>query len=478
MAWPARLSPWVECAGARTEGRRCGSAGWRWIALATAASLAAWVGLASPAEAQQVTTDSAPTSQDIATMLQRQQQMIEEQAQKLEEQAKILAQQEKTLRQQQQQLQQLQRQATASYPILPASMAMPNLGNQGTPYYRIQDVIPVPPTEDQGQPQPAPSGTPPAAPAGGAEEERPQSEKPKEQLLLERGGVLLPAGVLQVEPSIEYDHFSNNQIAISGFSIFDAIIIGTLDVNDLKRDIVTARATGRYGLTDRIQLDTQVPFIYRKDAEIFGFGTANEQKVNSDNYGLGDLEAGVSYQPIIGDGGAIPDVILKAQGRFPTGESAFDIKTKSVGTGRSVLDEPPTGSGFYGVTGGVTLVWRVDPVVFFTGFNYTNNIPEDQGSAFGNIDPGDVYEYFGGINIALSELVSMNLSFDDQLTSATTQNGNKIDGSDINDGRLILGTSVGIGPKTSLTFNASAGLTQQSPDFAFTISLPMTFSIF
>ena len=72
----------------------------------------------------------------------------------------------------------------------------------------------------------------------------------------------------------------------------------------------------------------------------------------------------------------------------------------------------------------------------------------------------------------------MNLSFDDQLTSSTTQNGNKISNSDLNDARLILGTSVGVAPGTTLTFNASAGLTNQSPDFAFTISLPITFSVF
>lgn len=419
----------------------------------------------------------------MATILQRQQQMLDEQARKLEEQAKILAEQEKTLRQQQQQLQQLQRQANAAPTVLPASMGMPNLGNQGTPYYAIQDVIPVPPTEDQQQQQqqqtePAPSGGAAPAPAGSAEGDRPQSEKAPEQLLLERGGVLLPAGQLQIEPSIEYDYYSNNQIAISGFSIFDAIIIGTLDVNDIKRNIVTARATARYGLTDRIQLDTIVPGLYRQDSEIFGAGTANQQKVVTDNWGLGDIQSDISYQPIIGDGGSIPDVILKVGARFPTGESPFDINTKSIGTGRVVLDEPPTGSGFYGAIAGFTMVWRVDPVVFFGGFNFTYNIEQDQGSQFGNIDPGDVYEFFGGINIALSELVSMNLSFDDQIVSSTTQNGDKIDGSDFNDARLILGTSVGVGPRTSVTFNASAGLTNQSPDFAFTISLPMTFTLF
>ena len=47
-----------------------------------------------------------------------------------------------------------------------------------------------------------------------------------------------------------------------------------------------------------------------------------------------------------------------------------------------------------------------------------------------------------------------------------------------NDARVILGTSVGLGQRISLLVSAAVGLTDQSPDFQFTVSLPMTFDWF
>jgi hypothetical protein len=185
----------------------------------------------------------------------------------------------------------------------------------------------------------------------------------------------------------------------------------------------------------------------------------------------------LSVQPLIGDGAAIPDIILRGRGRFPTGEDPFDIATIDLGNGRSVLEEPPTGSGFYGVGGGGTFVWRVDPVVFFAGADVTFNLPRTF-TVFGEIDPGDTYQLFGGVNVQLSELVSLNLSFVDQYTTKTVQNDITIAGTEVNDARLVLGTSVGVGQNASLTFNAAAGLTDESPDFVFTVSLPVSFSLF
>jgi len=270
---------------------------------------------------------------------------------------------------------------------------------------------------------------------------------------------------------------SANQIAISGFTIFDAIVIGNIEVDDLTRDIATAAISTRFGIMDRLQVETRVPFLYRKDEEIFGFGTTNQTAFSSDNSGLGDVEASASYQLIIGDGAAIPDTIIRAHGRFPTGEDPFDIDTVDLGDNRHALEEPPTGSGFYGVGGGATVVWRVDPVVFFAGGDVTINLARSF-SDVGEIDPGDTYQGFGGVNVQLSELVSLNLSFVDQFTTESSQNGQDLDGSDLNDARLVLGTAVGVGQNASLTFNAAAGLTKESPDFVFTVSLPISFSLF
>ncbi|MFZ5790968.1 MAG: hypothetical protein ACOY3L_09740 [Pseudomonadota bacterium] len=427
-------------------------------------SLLACLALDGVAAAQQLAT--AASNEDIAATLRQQQKMIEEQARKLEEQARLLAQQQRQLQEQQKQLEELARQREIPA-ILPATMSMPELGDDGFLHNRVQEIVPVPPETGEGQP--AQPGQPSAQ-----EEERPASEKPTEQLLLERGGVLLPEGTLQLEPSLEYTHISSNQVSISGFTIFDAIVIGNISVDELNRDIVTAAATARYGLTDRIQVEARVPFVYRQDSTLFGKGTADQIEVTHDGYGIGDVEFSSSYQPIIGSGGALPDVILRSKVRLPTGKSAFDIDTESVGTNRTVLKEAPTGSGFYGVGVGATFVWRVDPVVFFSGGNITVNLPRSYN--VGDVDPGDVFEFFGGVNVSLSELVSINLSFDDQITSITTVDGDAVTGTSTNDARLILGTAVGVGGNTTLTFNASAGLTSESPDFAFTIALPITFS--
>jgi hypothetical protein len=311
-----------------------------------------------------------------------------------------------------------------------------------------------------------------------AEAERPRSRRPLEQLLLEAGAVLLPRGVLQIEPSLEYSHFSNSAVAISGFTIFDAIVIGTISVDRLDRDIFRNVVTARYGLFDRVQLETRVPLVFQRTDELLQVGTTDEEERTVDSHGLGDIEATISWQAMLGRR-AVPHLVLNLRARFPTGEDPFGIDTERVGTGAEVrLKEPPTGSGFYSIGPGFSTLWRNDPVVFFFGGNYNFNLERDQGSSFGDIDPGDQVEAFVGMNVALSERVALNFSFVDTQTFDTKQNGRTIEGSSFNDARLLIGASVGLSPHTSLLFTAAAGLTDQSPDFQFTVRVPITFQLF
>ncbi len=326
--------------------------------------------------------------------------------------------------------------------------------------------------------QPAPQPPTPLEP------ERPKPEKPLEQLLLERGAILLPHGVLQIEPSFEYAHFSTDRVAIAGFTVFEAIVIGTIRVDEIDRDILTGALTGRYGILDRLQFDLRIPYIYRRDEEVLGVGTVDQRERTIENNGIGDVEVSVSWQALIGKG-ALPDVIVRAQARFPTGEDPFEIGFEDVpgapGAERRIK-EPATGSGFYGVGPGVTLVWRSDPVVYFVGTSYTFNLERDvgveSGTDFGTIDPGDTLEWLAGLNIALSERVALSISFVDQIAGDTEQNGRELPGSSFNDGRLVLGTSVALSPDVTLLVSAGAGLTDESPDFTFTMSLPITFKLF
>ena len=174
--------------------------------------------------------------------------------------------------------------------------------------------------------------------------------------------------------------------------------------------------------------------------------------------------------------------MLNARVRFPTGESPFDIGTEAVNTGDSGaptyrLKRPPTGSGFFSIAPGFNALWRTDPVVFFAGGDYSFNLERDQGSQYGNVDPGDQIEGFLGMNISLSERVSLNFSFVDTYTWETSQRGHNVPGSSFNDGRMLIGTSIGVGPHATMILSAAMGLTEQSPDFQFLARVPFTFRV-
>lgn len=316
---------------------------------------------------------------------------------------------------------------------------------------------------------------PPPEPPTPLEPERPKPERPAEALLLEAGAILLPQGILQVEPSIEYSHWSSNDIAISGFTVFEAIVIGTIRVDELNRDIVTGALTLRYGILDRLQADVRVPALWRQDNEVLAVGTVDERERTTDNFNIGDLEASVSYQAL-NEQGWIPALIARVKARFPTGENPFEIPTETVNGGLR-LTEPPTGSGFYGVGPGVTLVWTSDPVVFYVGGTYLFNL-ERNFTGFGDINPGNSLEWLAGMNVALSERVALNVTFVDQINWSTDQNGVEVAGTSFNDGRLVLGASVGLSPSVTLLVGAGIGLTDDSPDFTFTVAVPITFKLF
>ncbi|MCI0429320.1 MAG: hypothetical protein L0210_02075 [Rhodospirillales bacterium] len=469
---------------ARTDlGRRRGAATFRKRTMLASAAIVCGLVLCPPGMAADSAPPANPDTAKILEILRAQQQKLEQQERKLAEQTKRIEAQQQVLLQQQQRIQTLEYQLQSPAPPLVLPTVFSESADQFdlSPYYaqaqEPQAPVPVPPDTGE-QPQPVP----PSETTG--EEERPESEKPKEVLLIEQGGVLLPAGTLQIEPGIEYAHASSDRVAISGFTIFDAIVIGVIRVDDLDRDIITGSLTARYGVTNRFQVETRIPGLYRQDSEILGLGTQDQTDRDIEGFGLGDVEAAVSWQPPLdwlpeSFNEWFPQTVLRLRGRFPTGKSAFDIDRESVPgqPGRVFLEEAPTGSGFFGVGPGVTFVWRADPAVFFAGTSYTINIGRNFDE-FGDVDPGDTFEWFTGVNFALSEQVGLSLSFVDQITGSTEQNGVTAEGTDVNDARLVVGTSVGLTDNASLLASAGVGITDESPDFSFTLSVPITFPLF
>jgi hypothetical protein len=314
------------------------------------------------------------------------------------------------------------------------------------------------------------------------EPERPKSQKPIDQLLLQRGAILLPRGWLQVEPSFDYTRFSADRLSISGVSLFEAIVIGSIRADKVTREIVTGAATFRYGLMNRLQLEARVPYVYRRDREVNANNTQNEVERSISNNDIGDVEGSLVWQAYLGSD-SLPAILFRVRGRSRTGRDPFTIPINQVpipgqqGGTRSELTDVPTGNGYYSVAPGVTLVWRMDPVVLFAGANYSFNLSRTIGGV-GRLNPGDNWEFFLGMNFAVSERLGINMTFFDSGFSALEVDGVRRPNTAFNSGVLSIGTSIVLGPSRTLLVSAGKGVTKESPDFQVTISLPMTANLF
>ncbi len=326
------------------------------------------------------------------------------------------------------------------------------------------------------------ASTPPAAPPAASQQqtasgdaERPKSEKVVDQLLLDQGGVLLPKGKFQIEPGIDYTSISSDNVNISGFSIFNAIVIGTIRVDDVSRDILTGALALRYGLHNRVQIDARIPYVYRNDSETTGIGTGDAMTRHTKGHGLGDISVTASYQPFSARGWR-PATIFRLQGEFATGRSAFEIPRVPAeeGSPEMILTDAPTGSGFYTLSPGVNFVWPTDPVVLFAGGNFNYSFKR-RFANFGLVEPGSGFEYYAGVNLSINELVSLNFSILNKHRFNTKFNGVVLPGSSSNDARLTFGSSIGLTDRISLVLSASNGLTDESPDFTFSARLPIAF---
>ena len=304
-------------------------------------------------------------------------------------------------------------------------------------------------------------------------------------------GVLTPSGSLVVEPSFQYGYSSSNRVALVGYTVIPALLIGLLDVREVKRNTTTANVALRFGLGSRLEADLKIPWVYRSDStvsrELFT-GTAAERAFDAGGKGIGDVEAGLRYQ--LNDGGADrPYYIAGLRFKSRTGRDPFDVvtdcQTRCVGanvTGTGLPLTLPTGSGFRSLQPSLTWLLPSDPAVLFGGFSYTRNAARRHvyrtvlaggREPLGDVKAGDVIGFNLGMGLALNDKASLSLGYDHASVGRARQNGQVIPGSvRIQLGTLLLGASYRLDPHRSVDVSVGAGLTRDTPDVTLTVRMP------
>jgi hypothetical protein len=352
---------------------------------------------------------------------------------------------------------------------------------------------------DAGSTPVAPDAQPPVeAPVAQAAVGRPPAASPRRPPavapLFEQPGILTPKGKFILEPSMQFGYSSSNRVALVGYTVIPALLIGLLDVREVKRNSLTAALSARAGLSNRFELEARVPWVYRSDStvsrEVFT-GTSEERVFDTSGKHLGDVELAARYQ--LNQGGADSSYFVGGL-RFKsrTGRDPFSVVTdctkRCVGenvTGTGLPLELPTGSGFYSLQPSLTWLFPTDPAVLFGSISYLHNFKRENVSRtvlggeqefIGTVKPGAILGFNFGIGLALNEKTSLSLGYDHSSIGRTRQGGVPVPGSVRTQlGTLLMGFSYRLSEKRTMNVSVGAGLTRDTPDVSLSIRVPTTF---
>jgi hypothetical protein len=294
-----------------------------------------------------------------------------------------------------------------------------------------------------------------------------------DQALVVRGGLLLPPGTLEIDNTTSYFSASSDHVTIDGFALLPILVVGDITSQRVREDILLPTFTTRLGLPKRFQMDFTVPYGYVLKRTVDALG----KETSASQFGLGDIQAGVSRQ-LTFEHGHIPDLLANVRFKSVTGDNSYSLASS----------QTSLGSGFYAFQGNLTAAKSSDPVVFFGNLSYTENLaarhtvpsndPNDPGGTMvGHFRPGSSYGFQLGSILALNTETSMTLGWDQRFTRATQLDGVTLPGSYLVEGTLRLGTSYLYAPGRTVDLSFGVGLTPDTPNLQFSVGLPLRLSL-
>ena len=299
-------------------------------------------------------------------------------------------------------------------------------------------------------------------------------------------GIVTRPGRFTIEPSFSHALSNSTQVAVEGYTVIPALLIGLINISEIQRDIFVGAVSLKYGFTSRFETAVRVPYLsIREDLrERQAFeGTPVDTLRESSGQGLGDVELSARYQ--LNDGlEGWPYVIGSFRVKAPTGDSPYDVDQQVIedSQGNPIgieLEERPTGSGFWSFEPGVSFIYPSDPAVLFGNLSYVYTLKDDKGFENGNtINPGDVVRFGFGMGFAFNERTSFSLGYDHSVIRKTTFEQDidlfAANFDRIQIGTLAFGLSQRLSSSTTLSLTVNVGVTQNAPSSEITLKLPIS----
>jgi uncharacterized coiled-coil protein SlyX len=305
--------------------------------------------------------------------------------------------------------------------------------------------------------------------------------RPEISVLPDAGGVLTPKGVLMYENSTDYTNTTTNIFTFDGVQVSQVVLIGNVNASSARRHVLSNSSRFRMGLTNRLEADVRVPYVYRNDATSttqVGGGTSKE---TIEGHGIGDIDMGLAYQINEGRKGW-PYFVGNLRYKTNTGEGPYDVPYDA----NNVATRLPTGTGFNSVEGSVTMIKVTDPAVLFGNVGYVYSMGKDFDKTFNTtnirkVDPGSVVNASGGLGFSVNQDMSFTLGYKHSFVLPTDQTAINTDtgetvktmGDTFSVGALIVGASYRLSPTVNLNFTTEVGATRDAPDVRLGLRIPV-----
>jgi hypothetical protein len=317
----------------------------------------------------------------------------------------------------------------------------------------------------------------PSRPVG----EAPQAEDPAPVAAIPAGmSVLTPRGRLVLDPSVEYVRTSNNRLVFRGVEIVPGIQLGVIEASDVARDTVVATAAARYGLTSRLEVEARIPYVYRHDRlSLLARTTPDFEGMEQEleESGIGDVEFAARYQLNRGRNGW-PVFLANMRVKPPTGISPYEVAFDEMGVAQGLA----TGSGFWSLESGLTMIYPTEPAILFGGVTYLHNFSRDIDKMIGQarvgrVDPGDSIGAQVGFGLSLNPRLSVSFGYSHNYIFRTESEvgGETQTSRPLQVGSLLMGWSFRFSERLTLNNSFEFGVTEEAPDMRFVLRLPYRF---
>ena len=272
---------------------------------------------------------------------------------------------------------------------------------------------------------------------------------------------LMKKGETSLGYNMSYSYAADQRINVD----IDNGTVRSFDVSPSSVHTISNNFSYDYGYKNNLTLGVTLPLTVKYDSVDTLSGS-----------GMGDISLSARWQPYA----YIPGEITKTYtGSFKTktGDSPFtSVSGKRLSTG----------SGYYSMSGGLSMSKVVDPVMLFGSGSVTYAIPEkdvnqpSNGSLLVEVKPGLSVSFSGGFAYSLSYDVSLSTSFQASYTDKAkykfrNSSGTFTDAQSNASMSGVFNTSLGIriSPKTITNIGVGFGLTDDAPDILLSLSMPI-----